>query len=184
MGSTLVTLDQPSGHQLPLPCRRKAHQVPHQAAGWRQVLVEISPYDPTRGRITYREAQRRHHRPPPGRQPTRWPQAAAESAALRCVQAVRSIRGLLALSLKSASTLPSNFRGCLRSNGVLKGVIRTDRGVSAWSSSGRRSSHGIFFGQGQTLLVSALSIEHGHREMPNAPREDKWRWERRIESMA
>ena len=40
---------------MPLPCGWQAHQIPIKLLAGDKVLVEISPYDLTRGRITYRE---------------------------------------------------------------------------------------------------------------------------------
>ena len=53
-GFYLVTLEQPPD-TVPLPSSRQAHEVRIKLLAGDKVLVEISPYDLTRGRITYRE---------------------------------------------------------------------------------------------------------------------------------
>ena len=53
-GFYLVTLDQPSGHQCLCRAAGKLTKFRIKLLAGDKVLVEISPYDLTRGRITYR----------------------------------------------------------------------------------------------------------------------------------
>ena len=54
-GFYLVTLEQPAGHQCLCRAAGKLTKFRIKLLAGDKVLVEISPYDLTRGRITYRE---------------------------------------------------------------------------------------------------------------------------------
>ena len=54
-GFYLVTLEQPEGHQCLCRAAGKLTKFRIKLLAGDKVLVEISPYDLTRGRITYRE---------------------------------------------------------------------------------------------------------------------------------
>ena len=57
-GFYLVTLEQPAGHQCLCRAAGKLTKFRIKLLAGDKVLVEISPYDLTRGRITYRNATR------------------------------------------------------------------------------------------------------------------------------
>ncbi|CAK6686636.1 translation initiation factor IF-1 [Synechococcus sp. BSF8S] len=65
-GFYLVTLDQPSGHQCLCRAAGKLTKFRIKLLAGDKVLVEISPYDLTRGRITYRERNAGATGPRPG----------------------------------------------------------------------------------------------------------------------
>ena len=61
-GFYLVTLEQPAGHQCLCRAAGKLTKFRIKLLAGDKVLVEISPYDLTRGRITYRERNAGHIR--------------------------------------------------------------------------------------------------------------------------
>ena len=65
-GFYLVTLDQPAGHQCLCRAAGKLTKFRIKLLAGDKVLVEISPYDLSRGRITYRERNASTAGPRPG----------------------------------------------------------------------------------------------------------------------
>lgn len=65
-GFYLVTLEQPAGHQCLCRAAGKLTKFRIKLLAGDKVLVEISPYDLTRGRITYRERNAGATGPRPG----------------------------------------------------------------------------------------------------------------------
>ena len=65
-GFYLVTLEQPEGHQCLCRAAGKLTKFRIKLLAGDKVLVEISPYDLTRGRITYRERNAGGNSKPPG----------------------------------------------------------------------------------------------------------------------
>ena len=68
-GFYLVTLEQPAGHQCLCRAAGKLTKFRIKLLAGDKVLVEISPYDLTRGRITYRERNAGATGPRPGVSP-------------------------------------------------------------------------------------------------------------------
>ena len=75
-GFYLVTLEQPAGHQCLCRAAGKLTKFRIKLLAGDKVLVEISPYDLTRGRITYRERNAGTDRAPSRRQPSWGPPSA------------------------------------------------------------------------------------------------------------
>jgi len=175
MGSTLASPSISLRSPLPLPCAREAHKFRIKLLGWQTGAGRDQPYLTHPAPIPTANATPAP--PAPARGGNRpVAQAPLGVSALAASQAVRfNPRAFAApFSLKSASHRPKHFPAAWGQTGVLKGVIRTSRGVGMGSSRQTipvRNS----FGQGKTFSCRRLlAFELGHREIAQCHQGNKW----------
>jgi translation initiation factor IF-1 len=109
-GFYLVTLEQPAGHQCLCRAAGKLTKFRIKLLAGDKVLVEISPYDLTRGRITYRERNAGATGPRPAGTGPEGP-GAAEAARSESGDPRRQANGwLVGVALRGPATDALSFR--------------------------------------------------------------------------